>query len=143
MVGKSALLFDYALAPERPFPEGLNDAVVAYYFLLQQGIKSSNIVFMGDSGGGNLVLATLLALKEKKSPMPAAAVVLSPWTDVTNSGESWQTNAKLDTLCWKEAQTVFGAYYAGDHDPRDPLISPLFVAKSTIEPTAEAANSSM
>jgi epsilon-lactone hydrolase len=124
--GIPALVFDYALAPEHPFPQGLNDSVKAYSFLLAGGIKPENIVFMGDSGGGNLLFATMLALKEKEITLPAAGIALSPWTDLTNSGGSWVTNAELDTLCWKEAQSVFSKYYAGDNDLKNPLISPLF-----------------
>jgi epsilon-lactone hydrolase len=124
--GISALVFEYALAPERPFPEGLNDAVAAYEHLLGEGLPPGKIVCIGDSGGGNLCLATLLALKERGLPQPAGAVTLSAWTDLTNSGESWVSNAERDTLCWKDAQTVFARMYAGDHDPSEPLISPLF-----------------
>jgi acetyl esterase/lipase len=124
--GVGALLFDYGLAPEHPFPDGLNDSVAVYQYLLDEGVKPAKIVFMGDSGGGNLVFATMLALKEKNLPLPAAAVALSPWTDLTNSGDSWEFNAKLDTLCWKEAQSFFADYYAGNHDRTRPLISPVF-----------------
>lgn len=124
--GISALVFDYALAPERPFPAALDDSVAAYRYLLDEGIEPHHIVFSGDSGGGNLVFATLLALKAQQLPLPAAAVALSPWTDLTNSGESWEANAKIDTLCWKEAQTIFSEYYTGASDPTSPLISPLF-----------------
>jgi acetyl esterase/lipase len=124
--GIGALAFDYGLAPEHSFPEGLNDSVAAYHYLLGEGIKPSNIVFMGDSGGGGLCLATLLALKDKGITLPAAAVVLSPWTDLANTGDSWETNAEVDTLCWKEAQTIFSKYYVGDNDPKLPWISPLY-----------------
>lgn len=124
--GISALVIDYALAPERPYPQGLNDGVAAYRYLLEQKISPQHIVFMGDSGGGNLCLATLLAIKQHGLPQPAGGVTLSAWTDLTNSGESWLSNAKNDTLCWKDAQTVFGQMYTGDNDPREPLISPLF-----------------
>ncbi|MCL4301315.1 MAG: alpha/beta hydrolase [Anaerolineae bacterium] len=124
--GIGALAFDYGLAPERPFPEGLNDSVTVYRYLLAEGVKPANIVLMGDSGGGNLCLATLLVLKEKGFPLPAAAVVLSPWTDLKNSGESFETNAKVDTLTWRDAQIVFSKYYAGDNDPGLPWISPLY-----------------
>ncbi|MBU1355002.1 MAG: alpha/beta hydrolase [Candidatus Edwardsbacteria bacterium] len=124
--GISALVFDYGLAPEHPYPAGLNDSVAAYRYLLDQGIKPYNIVFMGDSGGGNLVFAAQLALKEQGLPLPAAAVALSPWTDLSNSGESWIFNAQKDTLCWKESQATFSRYYVGKNDPKDPLISPLF-----------------
>ncbi len=124
--GISALVFDYALAPENPFPAGLNDSIAAYQYLLEQGLSPSKIAFMGDSGGGNLLFSTLLALKEKGIQQPAAAVALSPWIDLTNSGESWESNAEKDHLCWKEAQTIFSKCYTGDHDPALPLISPLF-----------------
>jgi epsilon-lactone hydrolase len=129
-----ALVFDYALAPEHPFPEGLNDSIAAYKYLLAEGIKPAKIVFAGDSGGGNLCLATMLALKDKRIPLPAAAVVLSPWTDLKNSGESLTTNAELDTLCWKDAQEVFARYYAGENDPGQPLISPLYGDLSGLPP---------
>jgi acetyl esterase/lipase len=119
-------VFDYGLAPEHPFPEGLNDSVAAYRYLLAEGLKPFNIIFMGDSGGGGLCLATLLALKDKGIPLPSAAVALSPWTDLANTGDSWQTNAEVDTLCWKEAQTIFSKYYAGDNAPKLPWISPLY-----------------
>jgi len=122
----SALVFDYRLAPEHPFPAALDDCVAAYRYLLAEGIAPARIAFAGDSGGGNLVFATLLALKSQQLPLPAAVVALSPWTDLTNSGASWETNAKVDTLCWKEAQTIFAQYYVGEHDPANPLISPLF-----------------
>ena len=124
--GINTLVFDYGLAPEHPFPQGLNDSVAAYKYLLDSGIKPENIVFMGDSGGGNLVFATQLALKEQGLPLPGAAVALSPWTDLSNSGESWTFNAQKDTLCWKESQTTFSRYYVGENDPKNPLISPLF-----------------
>lgn len=124
--GMAALLFDYGLAPEHPYPEALNDSMAAYNYLLAAGVKPSNIAFMGDSGGGGLCMAAMLALKEKGLPLPAAAVALSPWTDLTNSGDSWVTNAITDNLCWKDAQTAFSKYYAGDNDPADPLLSPLF-----------------
>lgn len=123
--GVSALLFDYRLAPEHPFPAALDDALTAYQWLLSEGISPSDIVFVGDSAGGGLCLATLLAIRDKGIPLPAAAVALSPWTDLTNSGESLVTNVEVDTLTWKESWTIFSKYYAGDNDPRLPYISPL------------------
>lgn len=124
--GIGALVFDYRLAPENPYPAALDDAVAAYRWLLAEGISPSHIVFVGDSAGGGLALATLLALKDKLLPLPAAAAVLSPWTDLKNTGESLKTNAKVDTLSWAESWTVFSKYYAGNHDPGLPLISPLY-----------------
>lgn len=123
--GIPALVFDYRLAPEHPFPAAVEDSLAAYQWLLRQGLTPDNVVFAGDSAGGGLCLATLLALKDKRLQLPAAAVALSPWTDVKNTGDSWQRNAKVDTLIWKEAQTVFGKYYAGNCDPGHPWMSPL------------------
>ena len=124
--GTGALVFDYRLAPENPFPAALDDALAAYRYILEEGVDPSRTIFMGDSAGGGLVLAALLALKERGMPLPAGAVVLSPWTDLKKSGDSWTSNAERDTLCWREAQTVFSRYYAGDNDPGLPLISPLY-----------------
>jgi epsilon-lactone hydrolase len=102
--------------------------------LLAGGASPSNVAFIGDSGGGGLCLATLLALKDKGIPLPAAAVALSPWTDLTNSGDSWHTKAEVDTLCRQKAQIVFSKYYVGDHDPSLPWISPLFGDLSGLPP---------
>lgn len=124
--GIRALQFDYRLAPEHPFPAALDDSVSAYRCLLDQKLEARNIVFAGDSAGGGLCLATLLALKEQSLPLPAGTIALSPWTDVTNSGESWKTNAHVDSLTWKESQILFSRFYAGRRNPADPLISPLF-----------------
>ncbi|MFA6240786.1 MAG: alpha/beta hydrolase [Candidatus Hydrogenedentales bacterium] len=122
----NALVFDYRLAPEHPFPGALDDAVAAYRWLLSEGFAPRKIAFIGDSAGGGLALATLLAIRDQGLPLPAGAVALSPWTDLKNSGDSLKTNAQVDTLCWKEAQTVFSKYYAGDNDPGNPWISPLY-----------------
>ncbi len=124
--GIGAFVFDYRLAPEHTFPAAIDDSLKAYRFLLAEGVKPANIVCMGDSAGGGLCLATLLALKDQDIPLPAAAVVLSPWTDLKNTGESFQTKAQVDTITWKEAQIVFSKYYAGDNDPGLPWISPLY-----------------
>lgn len=124
--GISAMVFNYQLAPENPFPAGLNDSVNAYKYLLNIGIAPQDIVFIGDSAGGGLLLATILALKEKKINLPAGAVALSPWTDLTCSGDSITTKAELDKLSWKNSWHVCSDYYSGEEDPSNPLISPLF-----------------
>lgn len=123
--GIRALLFEYRLAPEHPFPAALDDALAAYRYLLDQGIAPEQIAFMGDSAGGGLCLATLNALKDQHIPLPAAAVALSPWTDLTCSGESYRTNAKT---CLSPAGSwdVFSKAYVGDHDAEHPWISPLY-----------------
>ncbi|MBD3422769.1 MAG: alpha/beta hydrolase fold domain-containing protein [Chitinivibrionales bacterium] len=129
-----ALLFNYGLAPENPYPKALHDSIAAYQYLLDYGINPKRIVFMGDSGGGNLVYTTMLALKEKGIPLPCSAVTLSPWTDLTNSGNSWKSNEPHDNLIWRDAQSVFADYYAKDQDKKDPLISPLFGDLSRFPP---------
>jgi epsilon-lactone hydrolase len=124
--GIRALLFEYRLAPEHPFPAALDDALTAYNWLLAQGTQPANIVFIGDSAGGGLLLATLIALKDKGLPSPATGVCLSPWTDLACTGESLVTVAKIDPFTPGNAWTVFSHYYIGDHDPRLPWISPLY-----------------
>jgi len=132
--GVPALVINYALAPEHPFPAGLNDAVKAYEYLLSLAINPNRIVFMGDSGGGNLCLAALLACRERALPMPAGAVTLSAWTDLTNSSPSYTSNAEKDTLCWPDAQRVFAEYYTAGQDANNPLISPVFGDLSGLPP---------
>ena len=94
--GVIALQFEYRLAPEHPFPDGLNDSVAVYKWLLDKGFKPSNIVIAGESAGGGLALAMLLALKEQNISMPAATVAISPWTDLTRSSDSYKTKKPLN-----------------------------------------------
>lgn len=124
--GAAALLIDYGLAPEHPYPEGLNDALKAYRWLQAQGIPAGRIVLGGDSGGGGLCLSALVALRDAGDPSPAAAFALSPWADLTNSSESVRTNRVKDGLSWTGSQEVFAKYYAGENDPRHPHISPVY-----------------
>lgn len=123
--GINALVFDYRLAPEHPFPAGLNDALEAYNHLLTEGFKPSDIVFAGDSAGGGLCLATLLAIKEKGIAMPAAAAVLSPWTDLMLTGKSYETNIDK-CLSPKGCAENASRLYASGKDKKDPFISPLY-----------------
>lgn len=123
--GVRTLLFDHRLAPEDPYPAALEDAVAAYRWLLTQGVAPSSIIIVGDSAGGGLVLATLLALRDQGIPLPAAAVALSPWTDLALTGDSYRTklNASIDP---PGMSVVCSKYYVGEHDPRLPWISPLY-----------------
>lgn len=120
-----ALLFEYRLAPEHRFPAALEDSLAAYRWLLAQGVSSSRIVFVGDSSGGGLCLATLLALRDQGMPLPAGAVAYSPVTDFKCTGESYRTNAKV-CLSPEGAAPAFAKHYAGDNDPGLPYISPLY-----------------
>jgi epsilon-lactone hydrolase len=132
--GVRTLLFDHRLAPEDPYPAALEDALTAYRWLLDQGVLPSNIVIVGESAGGGLCLATLLALRDQGTPLPAAAVALSPWTDLTCSGESYRTNAKV-CLAPPGMAKLCSKYYAGENDPHLPWISPLFGDLHGLPPT--------
>ena len=121
--GINALLFDYRLAPEHPFPAALEDALQIYTGLLNRHFSPDKMVFMGDSAGGGLCLAALLAIRDRGLALPAAAVALSPWTDLKCTGNSYLWK---DPLVPEGIWKVFGRYYSGDNDPGSPLISPLY-----------------
>ena len=123
--GMSALLFEYRLAPEHPFPAALDDTLAAYRWLLDLGFSADQIVIVGESAGGGLCLATLLALRDKGMPLPAAAVALSPWTDLKLTGLSHKTKADVCMSPYRMA-AVCSKYYAGENDPGLPWISPLY-----------------
>ena len=108
--GVTNLLYEYRLAPEHPFPAGLNDSVKVYQWLLDSGFKPDNILVAGESAGGGLCLALLLALKEFEMALPVAAVSISPWTDLTCSGDSYRTKNKV-SLAPLNSLTVFSKYY--------------------------------
>jgi epsilon-lactone hydrolase len=123
--GVTNLVYEYRLAPEHPFPAGLEDSVRLYRQVFASGYKPENILIAGESAGGGLCLAILLALKQQGIPMPAAAVAISPWTDLTCSGESYRTKNKKSAAPMN-SWTVFSNHYAGGHRLSDPLISPIF-----------------
>jgi len=124
--GIPALSVNYRLAPEHPFPAGLNDALSAYRYLLDQGYSPQSIFVMGDSAGGGLALSLLLKLKEVHLPQPLGAVVLSPWTDLTLSGESLESCQKNDPILLAEHAGNWAKAYYGELAPDSPLVSPLF-----------------
>jgi len=121
-----ALLIDYRLAPEHPFPAALEDAMAAYEWLLAQGCAPGQIVVAGDSAGGTLTLALLIHLRDDSRPMPAAAVCLSPAPDLTFSSESWASNAKKDLMLDVRKEREAVEIYLRDTDVRAPLASPYF-----------------
>jgi monoterpene epsilon-lactone hydrolase len=123
--GVRALLFEYRLAPEHPFPAALEDTLAAYTWLLGQGILPERIVIVGESAGGGLLLAALLAMRDQGIPLPAAAVAMSPMTDLKLTGASHRTKAKV-CLSPPGMSVVCSKYYAGDNDPGLPWISPLY-----------------
>jgi acetyl esterase/lipase len=119
-----ALVADYRLAPEHPFPAALEDCLTAYRWLLKNGTDSGDIVIAGDSAGGNLTLATLLSLRDAAEPLPAAAVCISPMTDLLGTGASFRTNK--DPVVTAEFALMMARHYAGSHDKRSPLLSPYY-----------------
>ncbi len=120
-----ALSIDYRLAPEHPFPAAVEDAIAAYKWLLAQGYKPGKIVIAGDSAGGGLTLAALLAIRDAGLPMPAGAVPISPWTDLEGTGESVRTRAARDVMVTQDNLQSSAKQYYGMHDPKDPLVSPV------------------
>ncbi len=122
------LSVDYRLAPEHPFPAGLDDCVSAYKWLLSRDIFPGNIIVAGDSAGGSLTLSTLLKLKQDGIPLPRAAICFSPATDATYSGTSLITNEKTDPIVRfiPSSCYIISVVYAGDAGPTNPLVSPLF-----------------
>ncbi|MBN1285305.1 MAG: alpha/beta hydrolase [Anaerolineae bacterium] len=125
--GLRVLAIEYRLAPEFPFPAAVEDSTAAYRWLLAQSAAPERIVLAGDSAGGGLAAATLLALREAGDPLPAAAVLFSPFADLTGAGTTLTTLAGADPiLAWEDSLEEAAAAYAGDTDPHDPLISPVY-----------------
>jgi acetyl esterase/lipase len=129
-----AFAIDYRLAPEHPFPAAVEDAVTGYRWLLGQGVDPAGLAVAGDSAGGGLTVATLVALRDAGVPLPAAAVCLSPWTDMEGIGESARTRAAADPMI-DGAHLADGAkLYLGGADPRSPLAAPLYADLSGLPP---------
>jgi acetyl esterase/lipase len=125
--GMSVLTPDYRVAPENPFPAALKDAYTAYCYLIEQGWFSEQIILAGDSAGGGLAMALCHYLKDKGKQLPCGIVAMSPWTDLTASGESYDTNYEKDPLFGKTRDSlIYNRDYVGEHDPMDAYISPLF-----------------
>ena len=125
--GCSVLTPDYRVAPENPYPAALEDAVASYQWLMDKGYFGEQIILGGDSAGGGLAMALCMYLKDHHMPMPCGIVAMSPWTDLTASGESYETNYEKDPLFGNTKESlIYVNDYAGDHDKMDAYISPLF-----------------
>jgi epsilon-lactone hydrolase len=125
---------DYRLAPEHPFPAAVDDSVAAYKWMLQQDLKPSGIAVAGDSAGGGLVIAALVAIRDAKLPMPAAGVCLSPWVDLEGIGESMKTREHADPVVRRDMLTQMAAAYLGGKDTRTPLAAPLYADLKGLPP---------
>jgi epsilon-lactone hydrolase len=133
--GWRVLAINYRLAPDHRFPAALDDTLAAYAWMLGQGLKHGDIAFAGDSAGGNLVLATMLALRERGLPLPVAGVLMSPWTDLAATGESYVSRAEADPIHQRPMILALAKnYLGGQGDPRDPLASPLYADLSGLPP---------
>lgn len=125
--GIPVLTIDYRVAPENPYPAALEDAFEAYRWLLEQEYEPKQIVLAGDSAGGGLALALCMYVRDKGMEVPGGIVAMSPWTDLTSSGESYVTNYEKDPLFGKTKESlIYNRDYVGMEDPKSPYISPAF-----------------
>ncbi|MCA9716265.1 MAG: alpha/beta hydrolase [Myxococcales bacterium] len=128
-----ALLIDYRLAPEHPFPAAVEDARVAWRWLLGQGVDPRRAAIAGESAGGGLTMATLLETRDAGEPLPGAAAVLSPWVDLTLSGASIDANDRYDFIP-RRVLSLYAARYAQGTDRAHPLLSPVHASLHGLPP---------
>ena len=129
------LIIDYRLAPEHPFPAAVEDSTEAYKWLIDdQNINPKNIIIAGDSAGGGLTFATLINLRDKGIALPAAAVGLSPWTDLGITQESYRNNRKIDPVVSIYGIIFDAELYLGDTDYQNPLASPIYADLKGLPP---------
>lgn len=125
--GMSVLTIDYRVAPENPYPAALEDALTAYEWLLEKGYSEEHIVLAGDSAGGGLAMSLCHYLKDRGRRLPAGIVAMSPWTDLTISGESYEKNYEIDPIFGNTREgLLFDSPYAKDEEKTSPYVSPLF-----------------
>ena len=124
--GMDVLAFDYRLAPEDPFPAAIEDGQAAWDYLMRLGFGARDVILAGDSAGGNLSLVLCLRLREEGRLLPGAILLMSPWTDMTMTGESLLERAEIDPALTPEYIRAVREAYAGGLDPAQPQLSPLY-----------------
>lgn len=132
--GARALVIDYRLAPEHAHPAAVEDATAAYRWLLEEGADPARTIVAGDSAGGGLTIAALVALRDAGTPLPAAAVCLSPWVDLECVGASMTARAEQDAMVQKQGLLDLARAYLGGLDPRTPLAAPLHADLAGLPP---------
>jgi acetyl esterase/lipase len=133
--GARVLCLDYRLAPEHPFPAALQDVTAAYRWLISEHAEPGQVAFVGDSSGGGLALASIMRLRDEGLPLPAAAVVLSPWTDLALTGPSLAQYGLSDPMVPVELMPKAVEAYLAGADPRQPYASPLYGDAAGLPPT--------
>lgn len=132
--GCRVLIIDYRLAPENKHPAQVQDAHTAYRWMLKNGVDASSLVVAGDSAGGGLTVATLLAARDGGDPLPAGGICISPWVDMEGAGDSMNTKAGIDPTVSREGLIDMATNFLGDGDRRDPLAAPLHADLTGLPP---------
>jgi acetyl esterase/lipase len=140
-IDATVISVDYRLAPEHPHPAAVDDAVTAYAALLHRAVAPSRIVVAGESAGAGLAVAALVAARDRGLPIPAAAFLMSPWADLTQSGATMDSKREIDPMLTREGLAARAADYVGSHDPAAGLISPIFADLSGLPPLVIQAGS--
>jgi monoterpene epsilon-lactone hydrolase len=128
------LALDYRLAPEHPFPAAVEDAVSGYRYLLSRGIRPGRIAIAGDSAGGGLVVAAMVAIRDAGLAQPACGWCISPWVDMEAMGDSMSSRAAADPMVQREPLLEMARLYLGGADPRSPLAAPIYADLKGLAP---------
>jgi acetyl esterase/lipase len=132
--GCRTLTLDYRLAPENPFPAAVEDAVAGYRHLLGRGLQPGRVALAGDSAGGGLVVAAMVAIRDAGLPQPACGWCLSPWVDMEATGETMTSKAAADPTVQRAGILEMARLYLGGADPRSPLAAPIYADLSGLAP---------